>query len=220
MQLNIDLHAFFTSIRPLFGNMLTQGQVNGCQTILTAWEASDQTDIRWLAYQLGTTKWETGNTMQPIAEGGHGEGHSYGVVDETGKAPYGRGDVQITFRRNYVLADQKLGLNGALAANYDLALQPDIAAQILIRGTAEGWFGKYKLGDFINADKCDYLHARQVVNLMDQATTIATYAKHFEDALHASITAEVPLPPKTPPISNWFILWGKFLEIWHALFAK
>lgn len=216
-QLNLDLHIFFTKIRPVFGNMLTQGQVNGMQALISAWEASDQSDIRWLAYELATAKWETANAMQPIAEYGHGAGHAYGTIDMTGKAPYGRGYVQLTWRSNYVAADQRLLLNGALAANYDLALDPKIAAQILFVGMAEGWFTKRKLGDFINGTKCDYFNARTIINRLDHASNVATSAHDFEDALRAAITSDVmPVPPTPRP--TYATALGRFLlELWSEL---
>ena len=47
-------------------------------------------------YVLATAFHETAETMQPIAEYGHGKGHPYGAVDQTGKAPYGRRFVRLT----------------------------------------------------------------------------------------------------------------------------
>lgn len=216
-QLNLDLHQFFSSIRPLFGNLLTQGQVNGMQYILTAWEATDETDIRWLAYELATTWWETAKTMQPIEEFGRGAGHPYGVVDGTGKAPYGRGDVQLTWRSNYVTMDAALGLKGALASNYDLALDPAVAAKIMFVGMEKGLFTGHKLSDYINSTKCDYFHARQIINNLDQAQKIADAAHAFEVALHASITAFVPATGPTPQVGFWTRLLQAIEQIFAAL---
>lgn len=83
---------FFDEIRPLFGGSLTQDQVDGMEYILAVWEVEyPEEDLRWLAYALATTLFETGATMQPIAEYGKGQGHSYGLPDsETGQTYYGR----------------------------------------------------------------------------------------------------------------------------------
>jgi len=50
----------------------------------------------------------------------------------------GRGYVQITGRRNYALFSKVLGIN--LIDNPDLALVPDTAAKICVKGMAEGLF--------------------------------------------------------------------------------
>ena len=77
----IDRDKFFGRVRVMpFGGALHQGQVDGCNAILDAWEARPAfTDLRWLAYMLATAKWETAHTMQPIEEIGKGRGRPYGV---------------------------------------------------------------------------------------------------------------------------------------------
>jgi hypothetical protein len=98
----IDRESFFARVRATrFGNAMHQGQVDGCNALLDAWEArSGFVDPRWLAYMLATAKWETANTMQSVEECGSGAGLPYGVHDlETGEAYYGRGYVQITGRK-------------------------------------------------------------------------------------------------------------------------
>src|SRR4051812_25042430 len=100
----IDRETFFDQIRKsLFPSGLTQGQVDGFNAILSGWETRyPDGDLRWLAYELATTQWETAHTMQPIEEYGKGSGKKYGVPDpETGEVYYGRGYVQLTWRENY-----------------------------------------------------------------------------------------------------------------------
>ena len=214
-QLNLDLHTFFTRIRPMFG-MLTQGQVNGIQAIVAAWEASPETDIRWLAYEMATAWWETGHAMQPVAEVGHGAGKAYGQIDQTGKAPYGRGLVQITWRTNYIKLDGVLGLHGTLAANYDMALDPTVAIKIMFAGMEQGLFTGKKLSDYINDKGCDYFHAREIINGLDQAQKIADAALTFEEALHAAITAFIPAVGPTPRPN----LWVQFLQTVEEFLTK
>lgn len=183
---------FFDHIRsPLAGGKLSDKQVAGFNALLDAWTGSDD---RQLAYVLGTSWHETNKTMQPIAEYGKGKGKPYGVVDKTGKAPYGRGYVQLTWRDNYVKADGKLGLGGKLAADYDLAMRPDIAAKVIVRGMIEGWFTGKKLSDYIGA-KADYEGARRIVNGTDKAALIAGYARTIEAALRSAANA-TPAPAK------------------------
>ena len=164
----------FDKVRPIFRGTLTQGQVDGINGILAAFGAMGDGNHRHLAYMLATAKHETAHTMQPIREWGRGRGLPYGHKDATGQVPYGRGLVQLTWTENYAKADQRLGLNGALIKNYDLALDPDIAAEIMVRGMQEGWFTGKKLADYP-----DFLNMRRVINSLDQAQTIALYANTF-----------------------------------------
>ena len=77
--------------------------------------------------------------MQPVIEIGRGRGKSYGKPDKhRGQVPYGRGDVQLTWDRNYETADDELSLNGALLANFDLALDTDIFGRVIRRAKAFG----------------------------------------------------------------------------------
>jgi len=98
----IERDVFFGRVRVNpFGGRLTQGQVDGCNVLLSAWDSRPEfTDRRWLAYMLATAKHETAHTMKPIEEYGHGAGRDYGRPDpQTGKAYYGRGYGQLTWER-------------------------------------------------------------------------------------------------------------------------
>ncbi len=171
--------AFLAALRPLFGGSLAQTQIDGLTRILAA---SRGMAISHRAYLLATAFHETAGTLQPLREYGRGKGRRYGAVDQTGKAPYGRGYVQLTWRENYVTADRKLGLGGRLAADYDLALDPDLAARILVEGMRDGWFTGRKLADYLPGD---YAGARRIVNGTDRAADIAALAQQFEIALAA-----------------------------------
>lgn len=186
-----DLTKFFAAVRAKpFGGTLSQPQVDGLNVLLTT--GAGLTVPAQLAYVLATAYHETAHTMQPIAEYGHGKGHPYGKVDNSGKAPYGRGYVQLTWRPNYVRADAELGLAGKLAADYDLAMQPDIAAKIIVMGMVKGWFTGKKLNDYIGPDHADFYDARRIVNGLDKAALIASYAEDFLAALHASAQPTEP----------------------------
>lgn len=207
---------FFAEVRAaLFGGSLSQSQVDGLNALLAAWDAYGTGDKQQLAYcALATPFHETAATMQPIEEIGHGASHPYGRIDGTGQAPYGRGYVQLTWASNYQAADAMLGLGGKLARNYSLALDPTIAAQVLIGGMLSGLFTgeKRKLSVFVGAGKADYVGARAVVNGRDRAQLIAGYAVHFEAALtkagyglpapQAAAAPAVPYPPLPKPVPN------------------
>ena len=167
---------FFQSVRAHFGK-LSQQQVDGFNVLLLAGWGLDTT---WRAYMLATAWHETAATMQPIREYGKGRGKAYGKSGKHGQAPYGRGYVQLTWDTNYEKADKALGLNGALLADFDLALRPDIAAQIMVRGMTEGWFTGKKLAGYLPGD---YVNARQIINGNDKSALVASYAIAFERAL-------------------------------------
>lgn len=179
---------FYRSIRPMFHGMLSQQQVDGIEALLAATEGLP---ITHRAYLLASAKHETADTMQPIAEYGKGKGKPYGKPGRHGQAQYGRGYVQLTWDDNYERADEALGLNGALLKDFNLAMQPTIAAKILVRGCSEGWFTGKKLADYLPGD---YRGARRVVNGLDKADLIAGYAREFEAALR--LLPDAPLTPK------------------------
>lgn len=214
----------FDKVRPLFNGKLSQKQVDGINLIVDRYRGIS---LPMLAYILATAKWETAHTMQPIREYGRGRGRPYGKIDSTGKAPYGRGYVQLTWEYNYKKADVNLQLGGKLAADYDLALDPDIAVRILIRGMEEGWFTGKKLSDYLgdSATRADYKHARRVVNGTDKDDEIAAIAMSFAAALTPVKFTSVPKPPATVedapdsgPVVTGF--WATLIKAIMALFGR
>lgn len=187
---------FYKAVRPMFHGTLSQKQVDGIEALLAA---TDGLPITHRAYLIATAKHETADTMQPIAEYGKGKGKPYGKIGRHGQAQYGRGYVQLTWDDNYERADKALGLNGALLKDFNLAMQPIIAAQILVRGCSEGWFTSKKLSDHLPGD---YRGARRVVNGLDKADLIAGYAREFEDALRLLPEPQVNIPPKIEHVAQ------------------
>ncbi len=202
---------FFQSIRPMFGGTLSQSQVDGLNTLLDATEGQPK-PVR--AYLLATTFHETAGTMQPIHERGsrsyfdkYDAGTSIGrrlgnVRQGDGYEFRGRGYVQITGRANYEKASHKLGAD--FITDPAKALNPRWAAQILIRGSNEGWFTGKKLGDYLTPTKKDYRNARRVINGTDRAGLIAGYARKFEAALEDQPTGFLAR------LSAW---WGSVLSM-------
>lgn len=183
----MNLKKFYDSIRDKIP--LTGKNVSGFDFILK--EAEDRKVPLWsLAYILATVYHETAATMQPIAEYGKGRGKKYGKPGKYSKAPYGRGYVQLTWDYNYEHADKELNLKGELLKDFDLALKPEIAVQILFEGMKEGWFTGKSLRDYIdNVDEADkedlreFANARKVINGTDQQIKIGQYALVFEQGL-------------------------------------
>lgn len=183
----------FDTIRPLFGGRMRQAQVDGVNAVQAACIGLP---VPYTAYLLATAFHETAATMQPITEYG---GRRYFDKYDTGKLAAalgntpqldgdgflyrGRGYVQITGRANYRKAGDALGVD--LIGQPDRALEPEIAAKILVLGCCEGWFTGKKLGDYLDRPGPDYRNARRVINGTDRADTIAGYARTFARALTA-----------------------------------
>lgn len=191
----INRKSFFQTIRTtLFKTGLKQKQVDGINAILDRWEASDLTDLRWLAYMLATVYHETAKTMQPIEEYGKGAGYRYGKKIKRSGIPYalpdklyfGRGYVQLTWFENYETMGRLLGID--LLNNPELALHPGIAADIMFEGMTKGnsHFGDFtgkSLENYFNDTKADWVNARRIINGTDKAELIAGYGKKFYEAL-------------------------------------
>jgi len=64
-----------------------------------------------------------------------------------------------------------------------LALRPEIAAFILVRGMRTGLFTGRAIDRYINAQGCDYLNARKVVNGTFHADIIKRHADRMDPIL-------------------------------------
>lgn len=150
------------------------------------------------AYILATAKWETAHTIKPIGELG---GDAY-LRGKEYYPHYGRGYVQLTWRDNYQRAGDEVGAD--LIGNPELALDPHIAAEILVAGMLEGWFTGKKLGDYVTLQRSDFVGARRVVNGVDRKHEIAAIAREYDAALLAEGYGVDPSPtaaakPKAEP---------------------
>lgn len=202
--------AFFAFMRDsrTLGPALNDNEVNGSNAIIAACAAASF-PIGDTAYALATAWLETGGTMQPIKELG-GTAYFTRMYDITGARPAkarelgnlspgdgakycGRGYVQLTGKRNYTIATQKLrerGLIGPdvdLVANPDLAMRPDIAANVMVLGMREGWFTGRDLDDDIPRDRpatvAEFVKSRDIINGTDRAGEIANAAVEFQTGL-------------------------------------
>ena len=198
------------------------------------------------AYVLATAYWETARTMKPINEAG-GPVYFKRMYDITGNRTsvakrlgntehgdgvrfHGRGYVQITGRRNYERAGAETGVD--LVASPDDALEPEIAAPILVSGMAEGWFTGRKLDDYITLRRSDFKGARRIINGTDRDDEIAAVARDYDKTLRATgygVSAETlpraqlpgkppPTPPGAPPGVNqsfWTVIAAFFGRLFH-----
>lgn len=255
-QKGMNRAAFYDALRKrdsgVFGTNLSQGQVDGCEILIDA-ALARRLPLNDFAYCLATTYHETAHTMQPIHERGkrayfdkYEPGTRIGkvlgnTVPGDGYRFRGRGDVQLTGRRNYALASKKLGVD--FLAFPDRALEPKLAAEILFAGMEEGWFTGRDLSDFIDdldeedaEDLREFIEARRVVNGTDKARLIGEYALAFERALRAAgyspteapekpVDAPEPVPVPTPPAAPAslfaaLIAWLAGLIAWLAGLIK
>lgn len=186
--------AFFDHIRGDAGELfptIKQSQVDGIEETLR--QAAGLLPLSWCAYTLATEYHETARRMQAVREG-------LDVSDAWRKKNlryypwYGRGEIQLTWERNYAFATKRLnelGIEDAagntvdLVANPDQALDPVVSTAVMIYGMLEGWFTGKKLRDYIPAapEREHYVNARRIVNGLDKADLIAGYAIEFEKAL-------------------------------------
>lgn len=209
----IDRAKFFASVRASpFGGAMQAAQVQGCEAILNEWEKRGLSDNRQLAYMLATCFWETARTMQAIHERGaisyfdkYNPGTKIGSALGNTQAGdgyrfRGRGFVQLTGRSNY----RKLGalLNVDMEGNPELALT--YAAPIMFEGMLRGMFTGKKLSSYFGPGVADWVNARRIINGLDRADQIATFARQFNTALWpAGVTGTVPPPPDIhPPIKT------------------
>lgn len=172
----VDRKKFYDEqhFRKYFQKVLSQPQVNSYEAIFDYWESKELSDLRWLAYILATAYHEVSQQMQPVREGFcktdecsiaavKSLGLDYWKPEPaTGKSYFGRGFVQLTHASNYKRMGQKLNID--LYHNPDLALNLQIAVQILIEGMVDGEFTGKKLKDFFNDSKTDWDDARDIVN--------------------------------------------------------
>jgi putative chitinase len=174
----------------LFPEGLTKAQRAGITVKLDVWARWYAADfpLTYLAAALGQIFHETGGRMEPVLEAFAPDRPTsaerlqkaweagrlkwvktpYWQSDETGRHPVGGGDIQLTHRRNYVNADERLrarfGVRTGLSDNYDVILDPVISAHVAFSGMIEGWFRPCRLDDFRCAGGLDYAAARDIVN--------------------------------------------------------
>lgn len=174
--------AFFAAVRKLTGP-LDNTQVETINDLLSA---AAHWSLGWLSYGFATAWHEA--LLKPIEEWGRGKGRPYSQPGKYGQSQHGRGLVQLTWDRNYEWADKELGLNGALLKDFNLALKPEYATAILVRGMETGAFTGKGLSDYIKSDAgtlTEFAAARRIINGTDKAALIAGHAEKFRAALIA-----------------------------------
>jgi hypothetical protein len=183
--MKFDHKKFFDGVKARIDPTLNQEQVDGLEFLLRRFETGPRwTEIRHIAYALATIFHETAGSFQPVEEGYYLGKRAKAFQRKLRYYPYfGRGFVQLTWKKNYIQAGKTLGID--LISDPSLALEPDHAFDILTEGLFRGWFGG-KLTTYINDKETDYVEARRCVNVLDKAGLIAGYATSFEKILRVS----------------------------------
>lgn len=194
--------AFFEKLRhsDVLGPVLTRAEVDGANAILAA-AGKAGWGVAWTAAGLANAFHETAGEMVPVIERG-GAAYFRRKYDIQGLNPAkarelgnltpgdgalycGRGGIQITGRRNYLKAEQALGL--PLVAHPEIALKLDVSARILVWGLETGSFTGKSLAHFLPREMAgtarQFRESRRCVNGLDDADLIAGYALIFQDAL-------------------------------------
>jgi predicted chitinase len=179
-----DAGKFYQSFHQFFGTP-TQAQADGINLLLSAFNAWP---IAYTSYGLATAWHETNKTMQPVEEGYYLGDKADAYRKELRYYPYyGRGFVQLTWLKNYQSADDELHLDGGLVKDPELALKPELAARIMVKGMENGWFTGCELADFLpekgRAGGGQFQLARRIINGADKAALVAGYALNFQNAL-------------------------------------
>jgi putative chitinase len=204
-----DYGRFYDFLRgnKMLGPKISTEEFNGCDAILQACTRASW-PVSFTAYALATSFLETGATMQPIKERG-GNTYFHRMYDIQGARPAkarelgnltpgdgarypGRGYVQLTGKANYAKATAKLralGFDVDLVANPDRAMEPEIAAAVMVLGMQEGWFTTRKLSDDLPsrgpAGLSQFKASREIINGRDKDDEIAAFAIDFQTALQA-----------------------------------
>jgi putative chitinase len=189
--------AFFDTVRAsgvLESTAIKPDQLKGMEAVLRAAKEAGW-PLAFTAYALATACHETAYTMQPVREA-FWLNEKWRSKNLRYYPYYGRGYVQLTWKANYEKADRELSLDGRLNGDLDLALDPDIAAAVMVKGMQEGWFTADKSGKRHTlarhvgttgeaASVAQFSNARRIINGTNKASKIAAEAIKFQAALQA-----------------------------------
>ena len=212
--------AFYAALRRrsscVFGTSLSQQQVRGTEGILDAFATHGDGRAKTLAYALATAYHETARRMVPVREtlakddatARHRLRHARYAQSEPpyGHSYYGRGQVQLTWKDNYIKSSKDAGVD--LLKYPDKALDPVIGARILVRGLLDGRWNKGGTGPgiahYLPTDGMDDLkNARRTVNITDKWKLIGGYYRSFLAAIkEAGGVPKEPVPELSVPVKN------------------
>ena len=173
---------FLAAIARTLKMKLTQKQGYVIRLLLSECKKYEITDERQIAYVLATVWHES--RFQPIREIRAKRGTRLYVVQNRYwySGYYGRGFVQITWRKNYLKFSPLLGVD--LVKFPDKALELEMAAKICILGMKYGLFTGASLSTYFDEDPARWHGARKIINGTDQAAKIALAAQKIHSVLN------------------------------------
>jgi predicted chitinase len=212
----INRQYFYRELRrKLFPAGFKQETVDAINVILDKWDAECSVmSLDRLAYMLATAYHETNRTMQAVMETRQRGEDCNPTVDQAiarleaswkaGKLPWvktpywrkdkngrswlGRGLVQLTHKTNYERIGKVIGVD--LVVNPELALNQEVAVEIMFAGMEHGLFTGADLDDFLDGkveseaeDKREFMLARKIINGIESREIVAGYAIQFQGAL-------------------------------------
>lgn len=184
----------YSAVTKLQGFALSQEQADNIALIYAAFVKHGGIRKRHIAYIIATAYHE-GVRKEKMAgkiilrrivsveEIGKGKGKPYGNKIKYSKKHYttpdklyyGRGFVQLTWYEIYDKFGKILGVD--LLNNPELALEPKVAAEIIVVGMMKGLFTGVRLENYFNDSKTDAVNARRIINILDSAELISGYYK-------------------------------------------
>lgn len=205
-----DEAAFYDWLRDnsMLGPTISATEFKGCSGIARAC-AGAKWPISYTAYAFATAYLETAHSMMPVQEANWlspaaQQAYFTRMYDITGQRPdkarelgnlspgdgakfCGRGYPQMTGRKNYQAAGTYLGVD--LVGHPEKAMEPEIAAGVMIWGMGRGGFTGRRLSDYLpasgTATRAQFVPCRTIVNGHDREGDVADYAVNFQAALVA-----------------------------------
>jgi putative chitinase len=198
----VNREAFFSVVRDgLFNGSLSQAQVNNLNILLDTWgNFLPNANPHWIANSMAQIYHETGGRMVPVRETfAESDEQAIARLDRAfiqGQLPwvrtaywrsgwFGRGDIQLTHRPNYVKMGKRTGYD--LVGNPSLMLDPKISKEVAVIGMVEGLFTGKSLSDYIFPDALDAPPAhnpRRIINGPDGTDAkVAALHRKFLKAL-------------------------------------
>jgi putative chitinase len=189
MYSKITNEQFLDDLGAALGRPLSDVQRESVAAILQAVDEYGIEDPKKVAYVLGTCWHES--RFKPIQEIRAKPGSPIWKMQNRywPSGFFGRGFVQLTWRRNYAKFSELVGVD--LVKEPDKALDILIGAKILVVGMAKGMFTGVSLKTFFNETKEDWFNARKIVNGTFHADKVANAALKILPVLLANIPEEV-----------------------------
>lgn len=171
---------FINAVKSAVGS-LTSTQVASVKLIVNYFYYAGYTDLAQLSYLLATAWHECSLIAKKEIRCQPYQACYQAQEAYWNTGFYGRGFVQLTWESNYKKMGEIVGID--LVNHPDWALDPALAAQIIVEGMMRGSFTGKGLPAYINDNGVDFYNARKTVNGTQNATAIKDTAMKILTAL-------------------------------------